>query len=114
MTNGKKIFCIAIVLLTIISIGNAFALEDVPDIDWSGDTVTVTNTNPKPKTGEEPNTGTFTDIQICVIYWDGDGQRQEFTSKKFTLAPGKKKEIPVEGKVITASATTCTVLFGKR
>jgi hypothetical protein len=112
MVNIKKIICIMIVLLTIISIGKAFALEKEPEIDWNGDTVTVTNPNSKPKKGEAEDKGTLTDIQICIVYWDGEGKRREFTSKSFTLLPGKSKDIPAPGKVITASATTCTVLFG--
>jgi hypothetical protein len=109
--NRRKVFLVFVVLLTSVFV-SAFALEEEPEISWSGDTVTVTNPNSKPKKAEPADKGTLTDIQICVVYWDGEGKRREFTSKKFTLLPGKSKDIEAPGKVITASATTCTVLFG--
>jgi hypothetical protein len=103
MVNKKKLG-IAIALLTLIVTGAVFAVVvSQPQLSWNGNIVTAYNPNQKTS---------MTDIQICVVYEDGEGQRKDFTSHSFDLNERKSEKITAPGRVISASAVTCSVLFG--
>jgi hypothetical protein len=106
MRGKRRILCIAIVLLMLIAMEMVFALESQPYLTWSGETVTAKNPNPKRASKE----GVMTDVQICIGYIDGAGQRQDTTTPKFDLAPGESRSFNVLGTVTYASPVSCIVI----
>jgi hypothetical protein len=102
----KKVLVIASFLLVMTAMA-VFAADPVPvKISYTPGGNTVTAENPNKKTP-------LANIQVCIIYTDGAGKRQETTTLAFDLKPEEKNPIPVNGKVITASAVSCTVLFDR-
>ena len=103
-------FFVSLVLMVLITAVLFAQQYTQPNLSWSGRVVTARNPNPVPRTGNR-TVGTLADVQVCVVYTDGEGRQQNFYSEKFTLSPAGSFQITAPGVVSTAFTTACSVIF---
>jgi hypothetical protein len=100
----KKNALIALILLTILVIGTAYALSDEPLISGRGTTIlSVRNPNPYRKNGTGRLSGA-----ICVYYKDSESIKRE-TSVNYALDGGKSETFSIPGVIDGWSTLYCSV-----